>query len=295
MLLGDLNVDGCKIRYCVDGAGRDTVVLVHGAGAHRQWWHLVVPPLAASYRVVTFDLSGHGDSGWRTAYGPRIYGREIHAVASALGRGRVYLVGHSMGGRCAAVAAGLHPDAYAGLILLDSTFPSAPRLERPHPAALTVYPDEASARTNFKLMPRQPHPAPDVLGPVMAYSLRPTGDGGWTWKFDPASLGRFDDAYVEARLGDVRCPLTYAYGAKSVLPGQATAERIRAKHPGAAIIRIEDGYHHLPLDSPSACVEVIRSAIDSRSSGSPPIQSHAGRPVEGSPPGGEGRREESPH
>ena len=38
------------------------VVLIHGLGMTRATWDDIVPVLARNFRVVTYDLSGHGDS-----------------------------------------------------------------------------------------------------------------------------------------------------------------------------------------------------------------------------------------
>ncbi len=38
------------------------IVLVHGLGLNRHSWQWQVPVLARHYRVITFDLYGHGES-----------------------------------------------------------------------------------------------------------------------------------------------------------------------------------------------------------------------------------------
>lgn len=263
MTVGHLDASGCRIRYSVEGDGPVTLVLVHGAGAHRLWWHRMVPSLAEDHRVVTFDLSGHGDSERRTAYGPTVYGRETHAVATALGRGDVVVVGHSMGGRAAVMAAGTRPRDFAGVVLLDTVFPeSGPRRE-PEGAERTlgIYPDEQCARARFRLVPPQPHPGDAAVAPVVGYALARTSDG-WTWKFDPQSLWRYEDEQVDAALRAIRAPMTYAYGTESALSTDRSAMRIQQVQPDVRVVPVEGGHHHLPLDSQKACVNLIRDMTD---------------------------------
>ena len=46
-----------------DSAGEGpAVVLVHGLGMDRHMWQWQVPDLARRFRVVTYDLLGHGES-----------------------------------------------------------------------------------------------------------------------------------------------------------------------------------------------------------------------------------------
>ncbi|HVW41811.1 MAG TPA: alpha/beta hydrolase [Amycolatopsis sp.] len=258
MTLGFVESDGCRLRYEVTGAGETTLLLVHGASAHRLWWHRMAPALAQHFRVITMDLSGHGDSGYRAAYGPRVYAEDINAVAEQVGQGPVTLVAHSMGGRCAVVAAARHPGNFSRLVILDAGFPADRiRAERPRAARIrSTYPDLASIRAGFRLMPRQPAPAPDVLDPVFDYAVRRT-ESGWTWKFDPGTLWRYDDELVDACLARVRCPITYAYGTRSLLPVVQSAERILALYPDATIRPIEGARHHVPLDAPEQCVAIV--------------------------------------
>jgi pimeloyl-ACP methyl ester carboxylesterase len=54
-------VNGTPIAYEMTGEG-EPLVLVHGAWVDGHTWDLVVPQLAESYFVVTYDLRGHGRS-----------------------------------------------------------------------------------------------------------------------------------------------------------------------------------------------------------------------------------------
>jgi pimeloyl-ACP methyl ester carboxylesterase len=54
-------INGTRIAYETAGAG-DPLVLVHGAWVDGYSWAMVVPALAESFFVVTYDLRGHGRS-----------------------------------------------------------------------------------------------------------------------------------------------------------------------------------------------------------------------------------------
>src|SRR5215216_6937419 len=51
-------VNGAKLFYELNGSG-DSLVLVHGSWVDHKDWQLVVPHLARSFRVLTYDRRGH--------------------------------------------------------------------------------------------------------------------------------------------------------------------------------------------------------------------------------------------
>ena len=105
-------------RYVVSGpAGAPTIVLVHGTRLNRVTWEPVVPFLVPDYRCVALDLPGHGDGDvpWS---GLEHAGDHVAAIAAEAAPGeRPLLVGLSLGGYVAIVAAARHPEAFAGLVL----------------------------------------------------------------------------------------------------------------------------------------------------------------------------------
>ena len=73
-----MKVDGAEIAFWTWGEGDGpALVLVHGGGAHTGWWEPVIPHLAAGRRIVSLDLSGHGDSGRRDTYPMATWADEV--------------------------------------------------------------------------------------------------------------------------------------------------------------------------------------------------------------------------
>ena len=56
-----LDRDGVKIYYEVHGRG-DPVILSHGYSATSKMWAKQVEALDDSYRVITWDMRGHGSA-----------------------------------------------------------------------------------------------------------------------------------------------------------------------------------------------------------------------------------------
>ncbi|MER6146766.1 alpha/beta fold hydrolase [Streptomyces hirsutus] len=113
-----LAVDGGTIAYEVAGAG-PLIVLAHGMGDSRAAYRAVVPQLvAAGYRVAAVDLRGCGESGtdWPDWSRTAIAG-DLLAVIRHLG-GPAVLVGHSVSGGAATIAAAQEPSLITAVVEL---------------------------------------------------------------------------------------------------------------------------------------------------------------------------------
>ncbi|MGH3150530.1 MAG: alpha/beta fold hydrolase [Streptosporangiaceae bacterium] len=103
--------------------GAPPVVLLHGLGERAASWQPVIPAFGARYRVFALDMRGHGDSDWPGVYSFQLMCDDVIAVLGGLGLGPVTLVGHSMGGAVALLAAMQQPGLVARLVIEDATPP----------------------------------------------------------------------------------------------------------------------------------------------------------------------------
>ncbi|WP_329138563.1 alpha/beta hydrolase [Streptomyces sp. NBC_01476] len=113
-----LAVDGGTIAYEVAGSG-PLIVLAHGLGDSRAAYRAVIPPLvAAGYRVAAVDLRGCGESsvGWAD-WSQRAVAGDLLAVIRHLG-GPAVLVGNSISGGAATIAAAQEPSLISGVVEL---------------------------------------------------------------------------------------------------------------------------------------------------------------------------------
>jgi pimeloyl-ACP methyl ester carboxylesterase len=118
-----------------DAALTHTVVLVHGFLDYAYTWvDTVAAGLGGRYHVVAPDLRGHGDSdrvGPGGYYHFMDYVADLHEVIGQLGRQKVSLVGHSMGGSVVGYYAGTYPERVHRLAMLEGLGPPEP--ESPWP------------------------------------------------------------------------------------------------------------------------------------------------------------------
>ena len=120
-----MDIEGGRIAYEVTGEG-PLVVLSHGIGDRRQVYRFLAPALAqAGYRVASADLRGHGESsmGWKSVTGTDAITRtdvagDLLALIRHLG-GPAVIVGHSISGGAATIAAAKEPELVAGIVEIN--------------------------------------------------------------------------------------------------------------------------------------------------------------------------------
>ena len=120
-----LEIAGGTIAYDVTGSG-PLVVLAHGMGDRRQAYRFLAPRLARSgYRVAAADLRGHGESsmGWTSVTGKDAISRtdiagDLLALIRRLG-GPALIVGHSISGGAATIAAAMEPELVSGIVQIN--------------------------------------------------------------------------------------------------------------------------------------------------------------------------------
>lgn len=106
------------LAYDLSGDG-PLVVLAHGMGDSRHSYRFVVPALvAAGYRVANLDIRGCGDSSTDWAgYSRTDIAGDLVALVRELG-GPAVIVGQSISGGAATIAAAAAPDAITGIVEL---------------------------------------------------------------------------------------------------------------------------------------------------------------------------------
>ncbi len=265
---GFVECDGARIHYLHWGTrGHPGLILVHGGAAHAHWWSFLAPLLTSHYDVVALDMSGHGDSDRRATYPRETWAKEILAVSDAMHfPSPPVVIGHSLGGLIAIIAASLYGDRMAGTIIVDSP------VHKPNPETdaarrgwsfgpLKTYPTEEAARARFKLIPPQPCDNDFVVDYIARTSMKSV-PGGFSWKFDPNLFTSVTQDKMSDHLARVKCRIALLRGEFSVVVPRETSEYMfELLDRNAPLVEIPQAHHHLILDQPLAFIAAVRALL----------------------------------
>lgn len=265
-----VKVEGCSISYRRFGTAipnRTALALVHGSHAHGGWWAGVVPHLLRDFDLIVPDLSGNGDSDWREEYRYQTWVSEIAEIAAHERIEQLTVVGHSSGGRIGIFLAADMSTLVDHVVLLDTPLPRPVDLSNPTPlgpppgARPSTFETFEAALERFRLRPPQPVPDADLLAFVAERCVRRVGDR-WEWKSDPRTRQRVTDVALYVALGQVRPQVDLIIGAQSTVARPDTVDYVRERTGNdARLVIIDQAHHHVPLDSPKACADTIRSLL----------------------------------
>ena len=131
-----IDVGGHRLHLSCTGSGSPTVVLEPGAGGTSSDLGLVTQAVARDTRVCVYDRAGRGWS--EPANTPQDAVQIATDLHTLLHRGQVpgpyVLAGHSFGGLYTLTFAARYPGEVAGMVLVDSTAPSAAKSKATAPS-----------------------------------------------------------------------------------------------------------------------------------------------------------------
>lgn len=117
-----LKLDGqTSIHYQCMGQGED-LVLIHGLGANLAFWYMgIARMMARHYRVITYDLRGHGRSSMpESGYTLPYMANDLEVLLDHLNVEKAHVVGHSFGARVALYFTTTHPERVHTLTAADT-------------------------------------------------------------------------------------------------------------------------------------------------------------------------------
>ncbi|MFX1272251.1 MAG: alpha/beta fold hydrolase [Promethearchaeota archaeon] len=117
--------DDIETFYEITGEG-EPILFVHGAAGSHDNWHPQVKHLSDRFKVVTYDIRGHGKSGGSDRkYSCELFADDLSGLITALELERPVVCGLSLGGMIAQQYAVRHQSKLAGLVLADTAVASA--------------------------------------------------------------------------------------------------------------------------------------------------------------------------
>jgi 3-oxoadipate enol-lactonase len=116
-----------NIAYRVSGQGK-SLVFCHALATRQELWHRQRAALSLKFSIVSFDLRGHGESAapGNGDYSFESQADDVVALMDHLNIDSAVLVGISVGGEIAQVAAARHPQRFERLMLASTACHTEP-------------------------------------------------------------------------------------------------------------------------------------------------------------------------
>lgn len=242
--------DGVRIFYEDHGRG-PAVLLSHGYSATTAMWRGQVDAFAGDYRLITWDMRGHGQSD--SPDDPAEYSEaktvaDVASILEACGEERAVIGGLSLGGYVSLAFHVAHPEMTRALMLFDT----GPGYRNPNTRAAWNETAEERAR-NFEQR------GLDALGGGNEVRVAQHRSAAGLARAARGLLAQFDDRVINS-LPEIAVPTLIVVGANDQ-PYLAGTDYMANKIPGARKVVIDDAGHSSNIDQPAAFNAAVREFL----------------------------------
>ena len=115
-------INNLLVSYTDEGKeGSPVIIFIHGFPFNKSMWNLQVESLKDDYRLITYDIRGHGNSdAGNEDFSIDLFANDLIGLMDALKIDKAILCGLSMGGYIALNAIEKHKERFDALILSDT-------------------------------------------------------------------------------------------------------------------------------------------------------------------------------
>lgn len=253
-----IETNGIELHVEQRGAGGPALVFLHYWGGSSRTWQHVVDALSPDYRTVAIDQRGWGKSAAQeTGYALSDLADDALALVDALHLESYILVGHSMGGKVAQLAASRRPRGLRGLVLVAPAPPSPLALPLDARQAMVLAYDsrESIVATVQQVL------APDGLSDrdletVIADSLAGARQAKAVW---PLATSQED---ITADVPKIDVPVLVISGEHDrVDPPEVLRRELLPRIAQARLMVLPGVGHLLPLEAPADLASVIKAFV----------------------------------
>jgi esterase len=243
------------------------LAIVHGLFGSGRNWAGIAQRLAAHHRVIALDLRNHGVSPWAETMDYVEMAEDVRATLHASGHRRCALIGHSMGGKVAMMAALGHGEDVERLVVVDI----APVTYHPrHLAyvramrALDLGAIKRRAEADARLAPA----VGDAAERGFLLQNLVFDGGAARWRLNLAAIERalpdLAGFPALAPAASYRGPALFVAGVRSDYLRSEHEPKIRRLFPDARIARIADAGHWLHAEQPQAFLDIVEPFLAGR-------------------------------
>lgn len=266
-----VEISGARVRVREEGpSGAPVILLVHGFTHSLETWDGWAARLQADYRVIRYDLLGHGLTGPdpKERYAPVERAAFIGDVLDAVDVDQAVVAGNSLGGLAAWRFAADNPDRVDRLILVSSgAFPLNGVSDEPAeiPAAMKAYlltASEAGVRASAEIIYGDDGKITGERIAVMRDMIRREGNGAALIK----SLEEFTLPDPATDLARIKAPSLILWGEADVIIPIEQGRRMEELIPNARLISYPDVGHAAQEEAPDETAADVIAFLESSTS-----------------------------
>lgn len=244
-----------NLYYEVSGDGQ-ALVFIHGLGSSSRDWESQVPDFSKSYRVVTLDLRGHGQSEKPAGpYSLPMFAQDLAGLLQGLGIKSAHLVGVSLGGGVAFQFAVDCPAMVKTLTIVNSgpALGGTPAQAQQEIERRVGIVEQLGMRAMGQALSPALFPKPEQA------SLRETFVERWAENDPQAYIAATRSMLgwdVTDRLGSIGCPALIVSSDQDYSPVAMKEAYVRLM-PHAQLVVIADAHHAVPIEKPREFNQVL--------------------------------------
>lgn len=259
-----IEANGIELHVEQRGAGGPALVFLHYWGGSSHTWQHVVDVLSPDYRTIAVDQRGWGKStSPQAGYALSDLADDVLALVDALHLESYILVGHSMGGKVAQLAASRRPRGLRGLVLVAPAPPSALALPLDvRQAMVHAYDSRESIVATVQQVLAPNGLAHRDLESVIADSLAGALQAKAAW---PLATSQED---ITADMPKIDVSVIVISGEHDrVDPPEVLLRDLLPRVPQARLVVLPGVGHLLPLEAPADLANVIKAFVLAQTKG----------------------------
>lgn len=250
--------NGIRIHYLRTGGDKPPVVLLHGLLTSGACWASLAEALEEDYDVIMPDARGHGHSSApEQGYTYDTLAADVLGFIEALKLTNPILLGHSMGGMTAALAASLNPTRLRSVVLADPTFLTPERQREVYARDIAAQHREILNRSKedflAELRTRHTHRSPELIE-SFAQARYQTSIHAFEILKPP------NPNYTQL-IHDLALPSLLVIGGPNAIISPAMATEFTKINPRLAVAQIEEAGHGIPYDQPDRFSTVVKAFL----------------------------------
>ena len=254
-----------KLFFRKSGSGQPVVIL-HGLFGLSDNWVTFARQLGEHYAVYVPDLRNHGQSPHSTVFDFSSLENDITELVEEIGSDRIFLIGHSLGGKTAMFFALHHPEIVRKLVIVDISLRKSPP-DSEHQLLLNAMMDvdfsEANSRSDVEKQLQQTVKS-QKLRQFLMKNVYWRDRHSLDWRLNLRAINEnlmsvFEGVDVS---GSYPGPALFIRGGLSDYVRDSDLDDLKMKFPGSELETIANASHWVHADAPGEFYSLVKNFLD---------------------------------